>query len=92
MKQTTISDFLDEVTEAIKEAYEEVKAEQDETPTDVDFESAIAADGVEPLTKTTPIDDCITTFIQHCTAQGTVPTLEQAHSIQILDRINRSYQ
>ena len=36
----------------------------------------------------TPIDDCITTFLNKCTAEGRLPTLEEAQSIYILDKIN----
>ena len=39
----------------------------------------------------TPIDDCITTFLNKCTAESRVPTLEEAQSIYILDQINSKY-
>lgn len=39
----------------------------------------------------TPIEDCITTFINKCTAEGRLPTLEEAHSIKILDETNSKY-
>ena len=39
----------------------------------------------------TPIDDCITTFLNKCTAESRVPTLEEAQSIYILDKINSKY-
>lgn len=39
----------------------------------------------------TPIDDCITTFLNKCTTEQRVPTLEEAQSICILDYINSKY-
>ena len=39
----------------------------------------------------TPIEDCITTFLNKCTAEQRVPTLEEAQSIHILDNINSKY-
>ena len=39
----------------------------------------------------TPIEDCITTFLNKCTSEGRLPTLEEAQSIYILDQINSKY-
>ena len=39
----------------------------------------------------TPIEDCITTFLNKCTAEGRLPTLIEAQSIYILDQINSKY-
>ena len=39
----------------------------------------------------TPIEDCITTFLNKCTSEGRVPTLDEAQSIYILDQINSKY-
>lgn len=39
----------------------------------------------------TPIEECITVFINKCVAEGRLPTLEEAHSIKILDEINSKY-
>ena len=39
----------------------------------------------------TSIDDCITTFLNKCTSEGRVPTLDEAQSIYILDQINSKY-
>ena len=51
-------------------------------------ESLIGSDSESLVT---PIEDCITTFLNKCTAEGKLPTLEEAHSIKILDEINSKY-
>ena len=39
----------------------------------------------------TPIDDCITTFLNKCTAEGRLPTLDEAKTIVLLDQVNSKY-
>lgn len=53
----------------------------DETPTNVDFSEASSS---------TPIERVITNFLTHL-EPGTLPTLEQAQAILILDSINAKY-
>ena len=51
-------------------------------------ESLIGSDSESLVT---PIEDCITTFLDKCTAEGRLPTLDEAQSIYILDQINSKY-
>ena len=39
----------------------------------------------------TPIEDCITTFLNKCTSEGRLPTLEEAQAIHLLDSIYSKY-
>ena len=39
----------------------------------------------------TPIEDCITTFLNKCTAEGKLPTLQEAQAIVLLDQVNSKY-
>lgn len=89
MKQLTLHDFMDILEDAATEASSQ-SVEQDETPTRID-EPVCKPCCDEDKHNTTVIEDCIVSFLEHCTAQGTIPTLEQAKSIHILDSINSKY-
>ena len=39
----------------------------------------------------TPIEDCITTFLNKCTEEGRLPTLDEAKVIVVLDQVNSKY-
>ena len=39
----------------------------------------------------TPIEDCIITFLNKCTAEGKLPTLDEAKAIVLLDQVNSKY-
>lgn len=88
MRQTTIYDFFEDLFDHLEaearadQAAQEAFYEQDETPTKVDIDLA----DLQP--KMTPIEKCILSFIEQCTAQNTIPTLDQAQAIYLLDQIN----
>ena len=80
MKQTTIFDFLDDLSETL-EAIE--NAEQtDETPDDADEAEAV---------NSTLIESLITQRLSMHITKGTFPSLDEVKSILILDQINRQY-
>lgn len=76
MRQSNLYEFLNDFEEALKQ---EAHKEAEE-----------AAEKARP--SMTPIEEMITVFIKECTAQYTVPTLEEAQAIYILDEINSKYQ
>ena len=82
---------IEELLATVDEVFTAFESQKDE-PTECDGTcKGNDAEDVSDECYTTPIDDCITTFINKCTAEGKVPTLEEAQSICILDYINSKY-
>jgi hypothetical protein len=82
MRQTDIFEFLDALSKLAEEESTS-STEQDETPTKVD---------IPPEPSNTLIEDVITHYLEQCLDAGTIPSLEDAQAIHILDQINRSYK
>lgn len=83
-------EFLLAMQEALAELLTEAEAKSSTEP-ECDCTNNSCHDLQSGELVLTPIEDCITAFINKCTAEDRVPTLEEAKSIYILDYINSKY-
>ena len=83
--------------EELLDATEELLSSLDTKPEPTDGccctpdESTCGSVGSDSESLVTPIEDCITTFLDKCTAEGRLPTLDEAKVIVVLDQIYSKY-